>query len=162
MAKILYIVRGVSGSGKSSLVEQIIEDEFSSAGYIFSTDNYFYVDNVYEFDPTKLGDYHLANQKAASDAMLAGKSPLFIDNTNLQKWEAKPYVQAAVQHGYEIRIIEPSTEWWVSKDAAELALRNRHGVSQEAIERMLERYESDFSVENILNSKPPRRKNNKK
>lgn len=161
MAKVLYIVRGVSGSGKSSLVDSIVRDEFHGEGFIFSTDNYFCTSNGYEFDPAKLGEYHQANQVAAAEAIQQGKSPLFIDNTNLQKWEARPYVQAAVHYNYQVRIIEPSTEWWISRNAKELAARNRHGVSEESIVRMLERYETDFTVENILKSKPNRRRNNK-
>ncbi|KAJ3323252.1 NEDD4-binding protein 2 [Boothiomyces sp. JEL0866] len=161
MGKVLFIVRGVSGSGKSSLVDSIVKEEYEGEGYIFSTDNYFITENGYEFDPTKLGEYHLENQKAATEAMKEGKSPIFIDNTNLQKWEAKPYVQSGLLYSYIVRIIEPSTEWWKSKNAQELALRNRHGVSEEAIQKMLERYETDFTVENILKAKQPRRRNNK-
>lgn len=51
---------------------------------------------------------------------------------------------------------EPDTPW--RRDAGELAKRNVHGVPLEAIERMLGRWDEDFSIEAILNSKPPRGK----
>jgi len=36
---------------------------------------------------------------------------IVIDNTHTQKWEARPYVRAALQKGYKIKILEPSTPW---------------------------------------------------
>ena len=47
MKKILYLLRGVPGSGKSTVAQNI-------GGTHFETDKYFMVDGEYKFDPTKL------------------------------------------------------------------------------------------------------------
>ncbi len=49
-------------------------------------------------------------------------SPIIIDNTNLQAWEARPYYNLSIQYNYEFRIIEPTTEW--KFDSLELEKRN--------------------------------------
>jgi len=161
--KTLYILRGISGSGKSTLAKQMLQDnnldpENDYKSHIFSTDDYF-VDPTtqkYNFDPTQLGKAHNWNQRRATEAMKKGVSPIIIDNTNTQKWEAKPYVVEAVNNGYQVVIQETTTPW--AKNATELAKRNEHGVPVEAIQRMLDRWEIDFTVDSILKSNPPKRK----
>lgn len=67
-----------------------------------------------------------------------------------------PYVKEAVNFGYEVDFKEPTTPW--AKNAQELAKRNQHQVPLESIERMLLRYETDVTVDSVLNAKPPPRK----
>ncbi|EFC43196.1 predicted protein [Naegleria gruberi] len=161
--KTMILLRGISGSGKSTLASEIMKNHGIdyTTGYkdhIFSTDDYFVDPQTgnYNFDATQLGKAHQWNQKRASDAMKNGTTPIIIDNTNTQKWEAKPYVVAAKANSYVVEITEPTTPW--AKNAQELAKRNKHGVPLVAIERMLERWEIDFTVEKILASQPPKRK----
>ena len=52
-------------------------------------------------------------------------------------------------------IVEPSTAWRF--DPVELARRNSHGVPQEKIEKMLERYEHSVTVGSILAAHVPTR-----
>jgi NEDD4-binding protein 2 len=84
--KTLYILRGISGSGKSYLSKQIIK-EHDGKGEIFSTDDYFMKDGKYVFDGKKLGIAHDWNQKRSFEAMKKGITPIIIDNTNTCKWE---------------------------------------------------------------------------
>jgi NEDD4-binding protein 2 len=79
-------------------------------------------EGVYKFDIKKLGDAHKWNQERAFVALKEKKSPIVIDNTNLQAWEPRPYVVKALEHGYRVEIREPETPW--KKDASELAKRN--------------------------------------
>tara|TARA_Y100000034_G_scaffold8165_2_gene8942 strand:+ start:13432 stop:13890 length:459 start_codon:yes stop_codon:yes gene_type:complete len=148
--KILYIMRGLSGSGKSTLAK-----ELGRGGVIFSTDDLFIENGVYKFNPGKLGLYHKQNQERAVKAMRDGISPVVIDNTHTQSWEAKPYVKAGVEHGYEVRFAQPGTDW--AFDAEKLASMNTHGVPKVAIERMLARWETEMTVESCLNAKSPSR-----
>lgn len=130
-------------------------------GQSFSTDDFFINEQgEYIFDPRKIGDAHNWNQERTQKALLAGISPIFIDNTNTQKWEAKPYVQMALKQNYKVEILEPETAW--KKDPEELSKKNKHGVPKEAIIRMLQRWEDDFTVENILKSRPPQRNKGKR
>lgn len=153
--KTLVILRGISGSGKSTLSKKLISEN-NSKGVIYSTDDFFIKDGVYKFDGALLGKAHNFNQSRAIKSMKEGESLIIIDNTNTQKWEAKPYVEAGLEFGYKILIDEPKTEW--AKDAKELAKRNTHGVPYDSIVSMLKRWENDFTVENIMKSEPPKRK----
>ena len=59
--KILYIVRGVPGSGKSTYAKSLMAGKMSASHW--ETDMWFMDDKVYKFDPTKLADYHRECQR---------------------------------------------------------------------------------------------------
>lgn len=142
--KTLYIMRGFPGSGKSTKAEQLGRD-----GYIFSTDD-FWIDEKgnYNYDPNRAVDAHAWNQERAKKAMDQGLSPIVIDNTNIEAWEPKPYVEYAISKGYDIQFAESDAPW--KNDAQELAKRNTHGVPLEVIEEMQAKWHNDLTVEDIL------------
>ncbi|XP_036420722.1 NEDD4-binding protein 2-like 2 [Colossoma macropomum] len=148
---VLILMRGLPGSGKSTLAKGILSS--GPNGLILSTDDYFFQEDGYFFDPTLLGDAHDWNQKRATDAMLRGRSPVIIDNTNVQAWEMKPYVASALECGYRVEFVEPDTSW--KCDPAELEKRNKHGVPRETIAKMLDRFELPISVDIVMNSFEP-------
>jgi hypothetical protein len=101
------------------------------------------VDGEYQFDPSKLGEYHKRNLDDATAFMerfAPYTSPIncVIDNTNTQHWEYASYVDAAKKNGFVVQVI---TVDWDSKHFALYAERNSHGVPIEAIQRMAERWE---------------------
>ena len=51
----------------------------------------------------------------------------------------------------KIEIVEPNTPW--KFNAKELAKRNSHDVPQEVIEKMIEKWDPNISVEDILKAK---------
>ena len=157
--KVLVILRGISGSGKSYLSNELLKNN-NGNGKIYSTDEFFIKNGSYQFNPKLLGKAHIWNQTRAFKSMDDEEELIIIDNTNTCKWEAKAYVKYAVDKNYEIIIKETTTEW--AKDADILAKKNQHGVPKIAIQRMLKRWENDFTVENILNSKAPFKKSYKK
>ncbi|XP_075055080.1 uncharacterized protein LOC142140960 [Mixophyes fleayi] len=148
----LVLLRGLPGSGKSTLARTLLDQ--SPDGIIFSTDDYFCQETGYTYDVKLLGDAHCWNHNRAKRAMDDGRSPIIIDNTNIQGWEMKPYVQMAIDRGYDVEILEPDT-WW-KLDPHELEKRNTHRVPCEKIAQMLERYESNMTVSVIMNSVEPR------
>uniref|UniRef100_A0A8B9ME67 NEDD4-binding protein 2-like 2 n=1 Tax=Accipiter nisus TaxID=211598 RepID=A0A8B9ME67_9AVES len=107
--KLLLILRGLPGSGKSTLSRILLRQ--SCDGIVFSTDDYFRQQDGYTYNAAQLGDAHDWNQKRAKQAMEQGKSPVIIDNTNTQAWEMKPYVEVALEKGYRVEFHEPDT-WW--------------------------------------------------
>ncbi|RDD41068.1 NEDD4-binding protein 2-like 1 [Trichoplax sp. H2] len=148
ISKVLYIARGCPGSGKSTLVRLLLE-KYNHQGIILSTDNYFIgPDGKYAFDPTKISEAHSWNQNEAVKNANLGISPIFIDNTNTQLWEMKPYVVLAINAGYHVEFIEPCT-WW-KFNANQLARRCTHNVPLNKIESMLQRFERSASVKLIL------------
>jgi NEDD4-binding protein 2 len=123
MAKICYILRGLSGTGKSQLAKNLRDSHIHAR--VFSTDRFFMVDGEYQFDPTKLGEYHAQNLRQATYFM-EGCSSVYdysdalciIDNTNT-------FISID----------------WKREDIPLYAERNSHGVPEEAIYRMAERWE---------------------
>jgi len=104
----LIIMRGLPGSGKSTTAWELAGKD----GIVLSTDDYFMIDDEYQFNPKKLGAAHKWNQERARQQMGLGVDPIVIDNTNVQPWEAKPYVEMADEMGYEVKIAEPESPWW--------------------------------------------------
>ncbi|NXT05348.1 N42L2 protein, partial [Prunella fulvescens] len=107
--KLLLILRGLPGSGKSTLSRVLLGR--SCDGIVLSTDDYFRQQYGYTYNAAQLGDAHEWNRKRAKQAMEQGKSPVIIDNTNTQAWEMKPYVEVALEKGYRVEFHEPDT-WW--------------------------------------------------
>ncbi|XP_006879698.1 PREDICTED: NEDD4-binding protein 2-like 1 [Elephantulus edwardii] len=152
--KHLYLLRGLPGSGKTTLARQL-QREFPRA-LIFSTDDFFFQeDGTYEFNPDFLEEAHKWNQKRARKAMRNGISPIIIDNTNLHAWEMKPYAAMALEHNYEVLFREPDTRW--KFNVAELARKNVHGVPRDKIQRMKQRYEHGVTFHSVLHAQKPGR-----
>ncbi|XP_040196364.1 uncharacterized protein LOC120929168 isoform X2 [Rana temporaria] len=149
----LLLLRGVPGSGKSTLARILLDQ--SPDGIVFSTDDYFCQERGYTYDVKLLGDAHNWNRNRAQRAMDDEISPIIIDNTNIQGWEMKPYVQMALESGYAVEFLEPNT-WW-KLDSQELEKRNTHRVPREKISQMLERFEHNMDVGVVMNSVEPRR-----
>ncbi|ORX84156.1 P-loop containing nucleoside triphosphate hydrolase protein [Anaeromyces robustus] len=154
--KIMYILRGLPGSGKSTLAKSIIKEN-NGKGIILSTDNYFIVNGKDQYDPTKIGEAHQSNQNKCKEKCEQGISPIIIDNTNIKRWEAKPYVEIALEYNYKIEIREPDTPWFKERNAKRLAKKSIHNVTIKKITGMISKWDEDFSIESILKEKPPNR-----
>ncbi|MBD3260457.1 MAG: AAA family ATPase [Candidatus Altiarchaeales archaeon] len=160
----LYTLRGISGSGKSRLAKQLEEQLGVQA---MSTDDYFMREGQYQFDPKQIGQAHQWNIERAVQAMRMGQ-PVIIDNTNTQAWEMKPYVEVALNNGYDVEFREPNWnadlkddngDWNIdfieklqeNPDRAQIG----KAVPREILEKMRNRYEKDVDVETVMRSKPP-------
>lgn len=130
----VIILRGIPGSGKSTIADNIAN------AVICSADNYF-MDRQgnYNFDPKQLGEAHKAcmrdflrylNYSPREDETL---DHIIVDNTNVELWEISPYVAIcqALNVEYEITTIEC--------DPKVAAKRNIHGVPERTINRMADR-----------------------
>ena len=95
MEKNLILVRGISGSGKTTFAELI-------SGIVFSADDYFMKDGKYEFDSNKLGAAHLECQEKTRVAMKNGTSKICVANTFTTDWEMKAYMTLAKNFGYKV------------------------------------------------------------
>ena len=160
-SKVLVVMRGVAGSGKSTKAK-----ELGKGGVILGSDDFFMKKGRYEFDSNKIGIAHAWNLNRAQKFMAKGISPIVIDNTNVAGWQAKPYVEAGLKYGYQIRIEEPDSPWWqpFKKDMSpeeferlvkELTSRNKHGVPEDVIRKMLAGWEHGLTVDKILQSQIP-------
>ena len=93
LEKIIILMRGVPGSGKSYLAHQI-----KGRGTVLSTDDYFYDRHgYYIFNPTLLSEAHDWNRRRTERKMKDRINPIIIDNTNLETWEIEPYIHLALR-----------------------------------------------------------------
>lgn len=130
MEKILYIVRGVPGSGKSTFAKSL-------GGTHFETDMFFMVDGEYKFDGSKIKEAHKWCQDSVNTVMLlnhtANLNPVIVvSNTFTQEWEMEPYFQMADYFEYKVfTIVVENRHGGV----------NQHGVPEDKIEQMKNRFE---------------------
>ena len=143
--KLFVVLRGLPGSGKSTVGRKIAQNR----GRIFSTDDFFLQSSGrYIFEPYRLGEAHQWNQNRCRRAVLEEVTPIIVDNTNLKKWEMEVYIHMALDANYHIEIIEPDTYW--RYDPYELAKRNEHGVQQNKIIEMLNKFEKNITVRDFV------------
>ncbi|MGS0681387.1 AAA family ATPase [Shewanella sp. 125m-7] len=139
------IMRGLPGSGKSYWVEQytktLPKSNSDEQFKVCSTDEFFYSDGEYHFNPKDLSKYHQLNLTRFIHA-IASKVPVVIcDNTNMALWEFEGYCAAARAEGYQIQIQQIGEP----KDKTHQLLcadRNKHRVPLASIMRMAKAFES--------------------
>lgn len=130
MNKILYIVRGLPGSGKSTFAKSL-------GGSHFEADQFFIIDGEYKFDGSKLKDAHKWCQNEVNTAMILTHTAnlnnvIVVSNTFTQEWEMQPYLDMAKDWGYTVfSIIVENRHGGI----------NVHGVPDDKLEIMKNRFE---------------------
>ncbi|CAB3254627.1 unnamed protein product [Arctia plantaginis] len=154
-SRIMIIMRGLPGSGKSHLarliVETLIGPSLSSYNsHVFSSDHYFMVRGKYQYDKSHISNAHSWNLNRVKESAIQGLSPIIIDNTNIDIWEMRPYVEEALKNGYIIEVVEPMTPW--AKIPRQLFNMNIHRVPLQKIERMFKNYAENITSEILLHA----------
>jgi tRNA uridine 5-carbamoylmethylation protein Kti12 len=140
----LIILRGVSGSGKSTKAKQIIKEAIKDGCFtsIICSADQFFVDpksGRYEFEAKKLGIAHAYCRAKVEAAVELGANLILLDNTNTMKWEYAPYVSMAEENDYECEEVVVGT--LNEEDLKVYANRNKHGVPLESIRKMAKRFQ---------------------
>jgi predicted kinase len=124
--KILYIVRGCPGSGKTTFAKQLTSN-------VFEADHFFYDENcVYKFDPSKIKDAHKECQESVEYAMQSSINKIAVSNTFTQEWEMKPYFELSEKYGYKLFTVVVENRH---------GGKNIHGVPDDKLEIMRNRFE---------------------
>ena len=119
----LVLIRGLPGSGKSTMAK-------SMAGYDhYEADMFFVRDGEYRYDAVRIKDAHEWCQRKAREALADGKR-VVVSNTFTRRFEMEPYFVMARAFGAGLRIVEATGKW-----------ENVHGVPEEVVERMRKRWE---------------------
>jgi len=167
--RVLYVMRGLPGSGKSTMARETLREHLTAIevpssggieriaplyrGFILSTDDFFSPIHEetgiehYVFDIKRIGSNHQRNQTRCAVAMELGVTPIIVDNTNTMFWEMKPYLELAKQHGYAIvvkdvqRIFKDSISLEVLKQRCLARDAQGKDIPDVALERMWKRYE---------------------
>lgn len=149
MLKKMILVRGAPGSGKSTISQQYKAKHHDSC-YVCSTDEYWMrPDGVYDFNWELLGKSHVWNQWRVLDIAKDNQHTcwdtiIVVDNTNITFSEMRPYINIAMDYGYEIEFVEPDTPW--KYDVEECFKRNSHGVPYATILKMNQKWEDHATV----------------
>ncbi len=133
MSGILFLIRGIPGSGKTSFATHIW-NEYA----VCEADKFFYdKEGNYNFDPTKLKEAHAWCKNEVETRMIDHQNngqyypEIAVSNTFTQEWEMKDYFDLAEKYGYKI---------------VSLIVENRHGgknvhgVPDEKLEIMKNRF----------------------
>ena len=136
MEKVLYIVRGIPGSGKSTFAKMLVGEDF----LVCEADKYFIDKETgeYNFDFTKIKEAHKFCQDTVEsymkDSLVNDQfyREIAVSNTFTQEWEMRPYFELAKNYGYKVFSV---------------VVENRHGgtnqheVPEEVLIKMRERFE---------------------
>lgn len=128
----LILLRGIPGSGKTTLGEVILRTPNNQLKPL-SADDYFIDEHGnYNFDATKLKEAHNDCQQRCSHLMQNDVMKIVISNTFTQEWEMQPYYQMAERYNYRIHsvIVENRHEGI-----------NEHNVPEEKLLQMKNRFE---------------------
>ncbi|KAJ8676593.1 hypothetical protein QAD02_012380 [Eretmocerus hayati] len=150
--KILVLMRGLPGSGKSTIAKNIVQRTVQGelSNHILGTDDYWPIINhgIYKHDRSKVLQARTYNENRVLNAARQGWSPIIVDNTNINARKMEKYAIMVVEHGYIIGSLEPNTTW--SRNISQLFLKNRHNTSKEVIQIMMDRYEPEISGKKLL------------
>jgi hypothetical protein len=134
MSGVLFLVRGLPGSGKTSFASAIWNDYA-----VCEADKFFYdKEGNYNFDPSKLKEAHNWCKNEVETRMQDHQNnqqyypEIAVSNTFTQEWEMEDYFKLAEKYGYKV---------------VSLILENRHGsqnvhgVPDEKLQIMKDRFE---------------------
>lgn len=132
MINTLYLIRGLPGAGKTSLVKSI---QNSFASHITSehieADQYFYMSGEYKWNPDLIGKAHASCKLRTMKALSNSIQHIFVSNTFTTEKEMIFYFAAAETYDYRI---------------VTLIVENRHGkksihnVPDETVSKMKNRF----------------------
>jgi predicted kinase len=134
MSGVLFLIRGLPGSGKSSFATAIWNDYA-----VCEADKFFYdKENNYNFDPSKLKEAHSWCLSEVESKMIEHENnkqyypEIAVSNTFTQEWEMENYFKLAEKYGYKVvsLIIENRH-----------GSKNIHGVPEEKLQIMKNRFE---------------------
>jgi len=136
MEKMLYIVRGIPGSGKSTFAKKLVGHDF----LVCEADKYFIDKETgeYKFDISKIKDAHKFCQDMVEtymkDSLLNDHfyTEIAVSNTFTQEWELQPYYELAIKYGYYVTSIIVENRHGGT---------NKHGVPDDKLEQMKNRFE---------------------
>jgi predicted kinase len=129
----LILLRGVPGSGKTTLGNIILFNTQSNIQDVLSADNFFVNEKgEYIFEATKLKEAHNDCQVKCAERMRNQFSKIVVANTFTQEWEMEPYFTMAERYNYRVHCVIVENRH---------GNKNVHNVPDEKISAMTNRFE---------------------
>lgn len=110
----LILVRGVPGSGKTTLANECAatyRDAGISSVVVSADDWMIDGEGKYAYDHMQLPYCHTMCQREVCRQMTEGTSVIFVANTFVRKWEAEVYLQLARLWGYTVTVYRMTGEY---------------------------------------------------
>jgi len=128
----LILLRGLPGSGKTTLAKIILQLRSTDEPEILSADDFFEdKEGDYNFDPTKLKEAHNYCQFRCSERMRQQKARIVVANTFTQEWEMDEYFKMAERYNYRVHTVIVENRH---------GNENVHGVPKDKLQQMKNRF----------------------
>jgi len=129
----LILLRGLPGSGKTTLAKIILQLRSTDEPEILSADDFFEdKEGEYNFDPTKLKEAHNYCQFRCSERMRQQKAKIVVANTFTQEWEMDEYFKMAERYNYRVHTVVVENRH---------GNENIHGVPEDKLQQMKNRFQ---------------------
>ena len=129
----LILLRGLPGSGKTTLAKIILQLRSTDEPEILSADDFFEdKEGDYNFDPTKLKEAHNYCQFRCSERMRQQKARIVVANTFTQEWEMDEYFKMAERYNYRVHTVIVENRH---------GNENVHGVPEDKLQQMKNRFQ---------------------
>ena len=129
----LILLRGLPGSGKTTLAKIILQLRSTDEPEVLSADDFFEdKEGDYNFDPTKLKEAHNYCQFRCSERMRQQKARIVVANTFTQEWEMDEYFKMAERYNYRVHTVVVENRH---------GNENVHGVPEDKLQQMKNRFQ---------------------
>lgn len=167
--RVVYLMRGLPSCGKSHMAKRLAGE----VGVICETDEFFFSEvgddpAKYNYDASRMDEARDWNFDRFCEAVEAGVPRVIVDRGNSRSMESCIYIEFAMEHGYQVELKEPDSEWWqeirvllkyreltgpaLDEWAEQLAEMNRstHRTPAKTIRRWMSKWKHDLTIEDIL------------
>jgi predicted kinase len=129
----LILLRGIPGSGKTTLGQLILQLPSNETPDVISADDYFLDENGdYKFDVSKLKEAHNECEVRCANKMKLETSRIVVANTFTQEWEMEKYYEMAERYNYRVHTVIVENRH---------GSKNVHGVRENKLQEMKNRFD---------------------
>lgn len=126
MKPILYILRGLPGSGKTTLSKMFVRSDKRRR----EADMFHMADGEYNFIPENAARSHEWCRLEVEKMMIESASDCSVSNTFTRREEYAPYIALADKYGFDVAVFDCHGPW-----------KNTHDVPDDVLKKMADRWE---------------------